>query len=239
MASHALNRLDASNWKQPTESPQGSTVSVEYVSPTAEARHLARVEDQSRPEIDDVNLRAAIMVAVEDRTQSSSALASAAVKWAQQAPANSPDHRWVVTACALLLVRDGDDDVRARNQEWARLVFADITRKKMNPLYEAAHTLAMNPAATAFVGTTHLLKDNTTQADIRALLDLATRRTVPVRRDFLPQTARLQGWTNDFHVPSLGRPSRPAFARAIRGFTFRKASGAHSLSSINDVSNPS
>ena len=212
MASHALNRLDASNWKQPTESPQGSTVSVEYVSPAAEARHLARVEDQSRPEIDDVNLRAAIMVAVEDRTQSSSALASAAVKWAQQAPANSPDHRWVVTACALLLVRDGDDDVRARNQEWARLVFADITRKKMNPLYEAAHTLAMNPAATAFVGTTHLLKDNTTQADIRALLDLATRKDCAGAPGFAAADSTLAGMDERLPRAIL----RTAFASCVR-----------------------
>ena len=109
------------------------------------------------------------MVAVENATQSSSDLAAAAVKWAQQAPDDSPDHRWVVTASALLLVRDSDDDARTRNEDWARLVFADATRKELNPLYEAAHTLTMNPAAIAFVGITHLLQDSATQEDIRAL----------------------------------------------------------------------
>ena len=167
MTFHALDRLDPSNWKHATENPAGVTVSMEYVAPAAEARHLSRLEDQSRPEIDDATLRAAIVVAVENATQSSSDLAAAAVKWAQQAPDDSPDHRWVVTASALLLVRDSDDDARTRNEDWARLVFADATRKELNPLYEAAHTLTMNPAAIAFVGITHLLQDSATQEDIR------------------------------------------------------------------------
>ena len=164
MAFHALNRLDPSNWKQAPENLAGGTVSMEYVALEAEARHLARLDDQSRPEIDDANLRAAIMVAVEDASQSSSALAAAAVKWAQQAPDDSPDRRWIVTASALLMARDGDDDVRAHNEEWARLVFADVMRSELNPLYEGAHSVSMNPAAIAFVGMSHLLKSSLSQS---------------------------------------------------------------------------
>ena len=77
MASHALNRLDPDNWKQGTGSPADDTVPMEYVAPKAEAQHLARLEDQSRSEIDDANLRAAIMVAVEDPTRASSDIAAA------------------------------------------------------------------------------------------------------------------------------------------------------------------
>ena len=177
MASHALNRLDPDNWKQRAENPADDTVPMEYVAPEAEARHLAHLEDQSRPEVHVATLHAAIMVAVENATRASSDLTAAAIKWAQRVPDDSPEHRWAVAGSALLLVRDGDNDVRARNEEWARLVFADVTPKDLNPQYEATDTFAMNPAAIAFVGTTHLLKCRSTRpADIRALLDLAARR---------------------------------------------------------------
>ena len=175
MAIHALNRLNPSNWKQAAGSPAGTTFSMEYIAPKAEAGHLARLEGQLRHEIDDANLRAAIMIAVEDPSKSSSDLATAAVKWAQQSLADSPDHRWVVTASALLLVRDGSDTDRTQKQEWARQVFADATRGDLNPLHEAGHTLSMNPVATAFVGISHLLKNSPSQAGIRSVLDMATR----------------------------------------------------------------
>ena len=212
MAFHALNRLDPGNWRQATENPAGDTVSTEYVAPEAEARHLARLEDQSLPEIDDATLRAAIMVAVENATQSSSDLAAAAVKWAQQVPDDLPEHRWIVTASALLLVRDGDEDVRARNEEWARLVFADATRKELNPLYEAKHTLTMNPTAIAFVGFTHLLKDSAARADIRALLELAARKDSSGAPGFADADSTLDGIDERLPCAIL----RTAFASCVR-----------------------
>ena len=212
MAFHALNRLDPSNWKQATENPTGATESMEYVAPETECRHLARLEDQSRPEIDDANLRAAIMVAVEDVTLASSDLAAAAVKWAQQAADESADHRWVVTASALLVVRDGDDDVRARNEAWSRMVFADVIRSDLNPLYEAAHTLSMNPAAIAFVGITHLLENNSSPADIRVLLDLAARKDCAATPGFAGTASTLE--RIDERLPRA--ILRTAFASCIR-----------------------
>ena len=191
MALHALNRLDPSNWRQSTDKPAGATVSMEYVAPEAEDRHLARLESQSRSEIDNVNLRAAIMLAVEDATKSFPDLAAAAVKWAQQAPDDSPDHRWITTASALLVVRDGDDDLRTRHEEWARLAFADATRKDLNPLYEAAHTLNLNPPAIAFVGMSHLLKSRLSRADIRSVLDMATREDCVAAPGFSASIATL------------------------------------------------
>ena len=184
VAFHALNRLNPSNWKQETDSPVGARVSLEYVAPDGEARHLARLENESRTEIDDANLRAAIMAAVEDASQSSSALAAAAVKWAQQAPDDSPDHRWIRTASALLVVRDGDDHVRAPNEEWARHVFGPEIRSDLDPLYEAAHTLNMNPPAIAFVGMSYLLASSRSKADVRSVLDMATRRDCAVAPGF-------------------------------------------------------
>ena len=212
MAFHALNRLDPRNWRQATENPADDTVSMEYVAPEAEARHLARLEDQSRPGIDDATLRAAIMVAVENATRSSSDLATAAVRWAQEVPDDSLDHRWVVTASALLLVRDGDEVLRARNQEWAWQVFADAARKELNPLYEPAHTLTMNPAAIAFVGITQLLKDNATQADIRSLLDLATRKDCAGAPGFAAAATILDGIDDRLPRAVL----RTAFASCVR-----------------------
>ena len=191
MALHALNRLDPSNWRQSTDNPAGATVSMEYVAPEAEDRHLARLESQSRSEIDNANLRAAIMLAVEDATKSSPDLAAAAVKWAQQAPDDSPDHRWITTASALLVVRDGDDDARTRHEEWARIAFADATRKDLNPLYEAAHTLSLNPPAIAFVGMSHLLKSRLSRADIRPVLDMATREDCAAAPGFSASIATL------------------------------------------------
>ena len=212
MALHALNRLDPSNWRQSTDDPVGDTVLMEYVTPEDEARHLERLEGQSRSEIDDATLRATIIASVENAYQSSSDLAVTAVKWAQQAPSDSPDQRWVVTASALLLVRDGDDDARTRNERWARLVFAGAMRSDLNPPYEAAHTLSMNPAAIALVGMSHLLTSGLSQADVRAVLDMATREDCAAAPGFAAAIATL----NKFDERLPRSVLRVAFASLVR-----------------------
>ena len=188
---HSLNRLDPSNWKPATENPSGAALSMEYVAPEAEARHLGRLKEQSSARIHDVGLRAAIMAAVTDASQSSSDLAAAAAKWAQQVPDGSSHHRWTVTASALLLVRDGDENTRTRDERWARLVFASATRSDRNPLYEAGHTLSTNPVAIAFLGMSHLLTSALSQADVRCALEMATRDDCAAAPGFAASIATL------------------------------------------------
>ena len=212
MASHALNRLDRNKWRQVTENPADDTVSMEYVVPEAEARHLKYLEVKSRSEIDDATLRAEIMAAAEDVRRGSSDLASVAIEWAQKVPDDSPDHGWAVAASALLLVRDGDDDTRVRHEEWARRAFAHSARQELNPSYEAAHLLPMNPVAISFLGIAHLLNESATQADIRTLLNLAARRDRAAAPGFAAAARTIDGIDERLPRAIL----RTAFASCVR-----------------------
>ncbi len=175
MAFHAMNLLDRSNWKQATERVPHGPVALGYVAPPAEAEHLARLEVQSRERVQDVHVQAAIMTATEDAKRSSSDIVAAALRWTRHAPDDLPEHRAIVTASALLVARDGDDDQISGNEDWVRRVFVDAKRSEMNPLYERTDTLSTSPPSIAFAGMSHLLMRRLSQPDIRFILELSTR----------------------------------------------------------------
>ena len=191
MAHHALNRLDRRNWNQATENPADSAESMEYVPPDVEARHLSRLQDESRAAIDAVNLQAAIIGAVEDAKQSSAELVTTAVQWARKV-AVTEESRTLVTASALLLVRDSDDELLDNDEKWARRVFADVMGRELNPMHESADSLSYNPAGMAFVGMTHLLERSLSPIDIREVLDFATRDDSAAAPGFAATASTLQ-----------------------------------------------
>lgn len=80
----------------------------------------------------------------------------------------------LVTA-AMILMRDGEDRLRAEHSEWAQHIFAETLRKDGDPVYRVRSGIRYNPIAIAFVGMAHALKDGASEQDLRNLLEAAAR----------------------------------------------------------------
>lgn len=191
MAAHALNRVDPNNWRevsvQLTDGTQ--TTAHEYVPPESERKHVEALQDGQKDRLDDVNMQAGVMLALDDPSRSSPQFAAAAVEWAQRVTAISKtedagegedqgedflqDHALV--SAAMIALRDGDDELRARHQAWALGVFAEALRAKDDPVIRFRPGLRHNPIAIAFVGIIHALKYKSSAGEIRTLLEVATR----------------------------------------------------------------
>lgn len=185
MAVHALNRVDPNNWREATFSlPDGThRAGYQYVSPEAEAQRLAELQEATQEVHSDTNMHAALSLALEDPSRSSPELVVAAVQWAQRVVDTSEqedgDEDWMreqaVLNAAMILMRDGDGELRARHEAWARGIFAQALQTKDDPVYRFRSGLQFNPVAVAFVGMIHSLKDRSAPGNVRALLEVATR----------------------------------------------------------------
>ena len=80
----------------------------------------------------------------------------------------------IVTA-AMIVMRDGDAELRVQHLEWAHDVFAQALRKKEDPAHRFRSGLRYNRIAIAFVGMVHSLDDRATIEDVRNLLEVAAR----------------------------------------------------------------
>ena len=183
MVARALNLVDARNWKRSKMMrPDGAQIEGwEYVAPLEEARHLASLRNSHH--LADHEIQTAIDRALEDSSRSSPELAASAVEWARRAASSSShdasgvdrmrEHR-IVTA-AMLAIRDGDAELRTRNEAWAQTVFAKALRSEADHVHPFPPGLRFNPVAVAFVGTVHSLANRVTSADVQALLGAAAR----------------------------------------------------------------
>ena len=171
MAAHAINLLDPRNWKSIVQ-PDGTSVK-QYVVPDVEERHLARLSEHLHGQLSAAELQMAITSAVDGATRSSPELAATAARWAAPQTATAENHRTIVAA-AMLVMRDGDDDLRDEHAAWARTVFARTVPTPLSP-FEAATSLCFNPVAIAFTGWAFMLKRNNTREDRRSILDLTAR----------------------------------------------------------------
>ena len=185
MVAHALNLVDTRNWKKAEITlPNGTRIKGwEYVAPPEETRHLASMRKLHSHQLADHEIQVAIDRALEDSSRSSPELVTSAVEWARRPASSSGDdasdadrmrEQRIVTA-AMLAMRDGDADLRARNEAWARGVFAEALRSEMDDGYRFQSGIRFNPVAVAFVGTVHLLANRVTSAGVQALLGAATR----------------------------------------------------------------
>lgn len=185
MAVHALNRIDPNNWREVSVALADGTQGTahEYVSPEAESRHFAALQKAARPRLTDTNMQAALDMALEDPSRSSPKLAAAVVEWAQSATAMPKNEgadetrmrdEAVVTA-AMIAMRDGDADLRARHETWAHGIFAKALQTKEDPVYGIRSGLRFNPIAIAFVGVIHSLRHRADTGGVRALLQAAVR----------------------------------------------------------------
>lgn len=185
MVLHALNLVDPNNWSEVfVTQPDGTQKAArEYQPPAAETQHLAALQEAAQPRFADANMQARLGLALEDQSRSSPQLAAAAVEWAQSQAVMSKNEmesededrireEAIVTA-AMIAMRDGDADLRARHESWARSVFKRALQTKEDPVYRFRSGLLFNPIAISFVGMVHSLRDRAAPGDVRAVLEAA------------------------------------------------------------------
>jgi hypothetical protein len=186
MAVHALNLVDPGNWRKvPVEMANGTQgTAYQYVAPEEESRHFTSLQEASKDKLADTNMQAAISLALEDPSRSSHEFAAAAVEWAQKAMTvpngeNVDDNRMreqSIISAAMIAMRDGDSDLRARHSEWAHRIFAQAMQTKEDPGHRIRSGIRFNPFAIAFVGMSYALKDRSATGDVRALLEAAAHQ---------------------------------------------------------------
>jgi hypothetical protein len=222
MVVHALNLVDPNNWREVSVALTDDTQvpAHEYVSPAAESKHLAALQEAARDKNADRSMQAALGLALEDPSRSSPTFAAQAVTWAQGA-ATTPksedaDENWMreqaVVTAAMVMMRDGGSELRKRHREWARSVFAQALQTKEDPVYRFRSGLRYNPIAIAFAGMAHSLKDRSATGDLRALLEIATRDNPAAAHGFGAAATTLA--SVDERLPRSAL--RCAFAASIR-----------------------
>lgn len=187
MAAHALNRLDAKNWKQTAHQQPDGTLStiLEYVPPPDEQRHLDALVADVGERLSTGNLQMALGAALEDGKRASPKLATAGVAWAKGAlakPEGDPDDDWMreqaIVAAAMLAVRDGDEALQQQDAVWMREVLESALRQPPDERSAFQNRLRYNRIATAFAGMAHLLCRRDGPSDRQALLAAAARHYV-------------------------------------------------------------
>ena len=166
MARHGLNLIDPDNWNV-VDQPTGG---LRYSSPDVEKHHFKRLRDDFDSQYSEFNLQSRIKLAVSNRKRSSPKFATEATIWAREQSSAMENH-WVVVAAAALAMRDGDDDLRRRNETWAIEVFEDASQ------VAAVDDVSLwpNPVAIALVGWAYLLTHDDTRRGRQAVLGLCAR----------------------------------------------------------------
>jgi|GEM_PF-366916 len=183
MATHALNLIDPKNYREEAREREDGTLAkgFRYVPPEAERRHFERLQELARPRSETTAMQMALSAALEDRSQSSPELAAAAVKWAQSIPAPQKEDQeaWLqdqsVLIAAMIAMRDGDDDLRAKTYDWAHTAFAGALSGEDDPVHQSRKGIRFNPVAIAFVGLVHALKDRRGISELPFLLEASVK----------------------------------------------------------------
>jgi hypothetical protein len=221
MVRHALNLIDPANWTEVQVPRRDGSIArgQQYVSPSSEADHLARLQAARTEDWTDAGIEAWLGLALDDPSKSRPESVKTGIEWAQrQTFPTSPERDPVglregsIVTAAMIAMRDGDHDLRNRNRGWADAVFAAVLRGTEDPARRFRGGLRHNPPAIAFAGMVHALKDGLRPGDIRAVLEVAALSDPAAAHGFgsvAPQIAAV-----DERLPrSL---LRCAFAAAIR-----------------------
>jgi hypothetical protein len=222
MVVHALNLLDPGNWPEMSVTLADGTQQTghQYVPPDAERRHLAALQDAARDKNADINMQFTLGTALDNPSRSSPEFAAAAVEWAQRAASRSKnedgDEDWMreqaVVTAAMIVMRDGDGELRARHAEWARGVFTQALQTKEDPVHRFRRGLRYNPVAIAYVGMVHSLRDPAAPEDLRALLEVAGRDNPAAAHGFGAAAIKLASFDERL-LPAI---LRCAFVASIR-----------------------
>jgi hypothetical protein len=126
-------------------------------------------------------MRAALFVALDNPERSSPQLAEQAAVWAQD-PARLSEEESAeragsdaVLSAALITVRDGTDELRAKHGAWAESILINALASKGDVGQRMRSGLNFNPSATAFVGLCELYRRSRKLETLRLLFEIAAR----------------------------------------------------------------
>jgi hypothetical protein len=181
MVQHALYCIDPANYRDVNVRLKDGTVTTlqQYVSPAAEAEHLAALNNAARTGQVDFGIQAAIWRLVADSSQSSPELLDKLVSWARtpDAKAEANDEGGLraesVLLAAMLGMKDGTPTFRQEHADWAHSKFDEALREKPDPVHTIRAGIRFNPTAIAFAGKVFALRDDRSEARVRALLEAA------------------------------------------------------------------
>jgi hypothetical protein len=207
MARHELNLVDPANWAEREFKREDGTVvrGREYVSPQAEAEHLDALNTNVAAKIGSAKIRAALLLAIDNPSQSSHEIAAQGVAWAQEEvarPTNDDVDEYDdggnafvngegIRAAALVVVRDGDDELRRSHGAWAEQILLDALKADDDVAHRLRSGLKFNPVATAFAGIAELYRRQPDGARLRSLLDIAARESPAGAHGFAAAAVRL------------------------------------------------
>lgn len=181
-AMHALNCLDTANYNSNTVDEDGQPT-VEYVPPVTEVQLLSELQRKSEHGNVEVLIRTQLMQAItmppcpED-------LLEQGVRWATQDATGAPpepdkdEQEWIERTryiVAALLLRDGSQELKATQGEWARAQLAEAAKREPNN-HGIVQQPQFNAAAIAAIGYLAAYHDNSELTDLTRLLHLAARR---------------------------------------------------------------
>lgn len=188
MVRYALNLSDAANWQEVevTLKDGSSATARKYLSPTAEQTHLQALRDAATERESDFATRSALSLAVDDPARLLPEGRLAAVTWARRSATATTEvesdddggerrmqEEAVVTA-AMIVMRDGDDSLRAEHEEWARSQLRKtLAALDDDPARQMRGGLRFNPTAIAYAGLIHALRHRSTPEDVRSLIEVA------------------------------------------------------------------
>jgi hypothetical protein len=191
MVLYALNLTEPSNWHEVTVTLKNgaTTTARQYLSPAAEQQHLQALRDAAAEKTTDFAVQSSIGLAAENPSHFSPEARSAAVAWARRVvgqvdpvPDDTEDdssrgmQNEAVLTAAMIVMREGDDALRAEHEGWARARLEEaLQARDDDPARQIRAGLRFNPTAIAYVGMIHALRHHNAVDDVRALLEIAAR----------------------------------------------------------------
>lgn len=178
MAAHLLNRLDLNNREEITILSEDGTPLNDwnYVHPENERKHLQRLTASQAENNISSFMSLIVTSAVEREERLSNEELMQAVDWCQDNTiAPNDNENWLpVVSAAMLLMRDGQSDLKLKHLEWAKSVFSKTPGCTVDDVHRHREGLMFNPKAIAFCGLAYLQEHHANKEVIRHLLDLAS-----------------------------------------------------------------
>jgi len=175
MARYALNRTNPANYR-----PQEEAGNQVYVVPDDERRHLEHLQQGGREYDQNLEIESVITRALEGSAVSDPKLTEQAVQYAHklEAISDSPDcvlssRTCKIVTAALLVVRDGDNNLLARYEDWVRDVFHKQLGTNGGRSIAEGSLFRYNPVAIATLGQIYLYQRLCHKKDRNFLLDVA------------------------------------------------------------------
>jgi hypothetical protein len=193
MGRYALNVLDQENWIE----VEGGHA---YQSPADEASHLKRLSADHGHQVRESEMEARIQLAIEGSEHSNPTTARDAVEYVDGGFPDDSDTDSLksrstrLVATALLVARDGDDDILDQHEEWVRKVIRLTLAEKEDRYSDSGRYLRFNRPALATLALLHLWRRRGLNADRHALMSIVGHRNgavVPAFAAALPMIAEI------------------------------------------------